>query len=234
MSEFTSFGLSLKLAFLTALGLLPLALFLGRFLAFSQKNWRGFCEAGLMLPLVLPPTVMGYYLLLGLGQNSWLGGIYAAISGKTLVFSFEGILLASWLFNLPFAVQPIQRAFAAIPHEIREAAACCGLSNWQAFWRVEWPLAWPGILSSLLLCFAHTLGEFGVVLMVGGNIPGETQTLSLLIYDKVQALDFQGARGLSLGLLVFSFLSLAAMSRLEKRKPVQRTLSWAAQGVEDV
>lgn len=216
MTEGSALLLSLKLALISALTLLPGALLLGRWLAFSQHRLRPWVSAGVLLPLVLPPTVMGYFLLLALGRQSWLGALFEALSGQTLVFSFTGLWLAALLFNLPFAVQPVQRAFTAIPREVREAATCCGLTPWQAFWLVEWPLAWPGILAATLLTFAHTLGEFGVVLMIGGNIPGQTQTLALVIYDRVQALDLTGAGSLSLGLLIFSFLTLAALLRLEK------------------
>lgn len=209
--QMAALWLSLKLAGLTALGLLPLALLLGRWLAWTTSPLRAWVEAGVLLPLVLPPTVLGFYLLQALGRQSWLGSGYEQLTGQTLVFGFEGILLASFLFNLPFAVQPMQRAFAAIAPELREAAACCGLSPLRSFWLLEWPLAWPGILAALLLTFAHTLGEFGVVLMVGGNIPGQTQTLALVIYDHVQALEMGQAHLLSLGLLVSSFLSLAAL-----------------------
>jgi molybdate transport system permease protein len=203
--------LSLKLALSTALGLLPLALLLGRWLAFSNSPLRAWIEAGVLLPLVLPPTVIGYYLLLAMGRTSWLGSSYESLTGQTLVFGFDGLLLASLVFNLPFAIQPVQRAFAAIAPEVREAAACCGLSIWRSFFLIEWPLTWPGILTALLLTFAHTLGEFGVVLMVGGNIPGQTQTLSLIIYDRVQALDLAGAQTLSLALVAVSFLCLATL-----------------------
>ncbi|MGV3523791.1 MAG: molybdate ABC transporter permease subunit [Candidatus Sericytochromatia bacterium] len=203
--------LTLQLALCTTLVLLPVGLWLGRWLAWSPSRLRVWLEAGVMLPLVLPPTVLGYYLLIGMGKQSWLGSVYLNLTGKTLVFGFAGLLLASLVFNLPFAVQPMQRAFAAIPHEVREAGWCCGLSGWQSFWRIEWPLAWPGILSALALTFAHTLGEFGVVLMVGGNIPGETQTLALVIYDRVQAFDLAGAHRLSLGLLALSFVCLASV-----------------------
>lgn len=203
--------LSLKLAGATAGLLLPLGLLLGRWLAVSRSPLRAWVDAAVMLPLVLPPTVIGYYLLLSLGSQSWLGKLYESFADKTLAFSFEGLLLASLLFNLPFMIQPIQRAFSAIPNDVREAARCCGLGSWQAFWRIEGPLAWPGILAGLVLSFAHTLGEFGVVLMVGGNIPGETQTLAIVIYDRVQALDLTTANQLSLLLLGSSFAAIAAL-----------------------
>ncbi|MGE3725735.1 MAG: molybdate ABC transporter permease subunit [Candidatus Sericytochromatia bacterium] len=210
-SALCALWLSLKLALFTVLSLLPAALLLGRWLAWTKSPLRAWIEAGVLLPLVLPPTVMGFYLLQALGRPSWLGGLYESLTGQTLVFGFEGILCASILFNLPFAVQPVQRAFATIPPELREAAACCGLTPARSFWLLEWPLAWPGILAAMLLTFAHTLGEFGVVLMVGGNIPGKTQTLALVIYDRVQAMEMTEAHLLSLGLVGISFLSLAGL-----------------------
>jgi len=158
-------------------------------------------EAGLALPLVLPPTVLGYYFLVGFGGTTVLG--------IPLVFSFTGILIASLIVNIPFAIQPIQRAFESIDPQIREAAKVCGLSPWQAFRFIELPLIWRGILSASALTFAHTLGEFGVVLMVGGAIPGETKTASIAIYDRVQSFDTAGAGMLSLLLLAISLIAIA-------------------------
>jgi len=163
-----------------------------------MKAWL---EAGLALPLVLPPTVLGYYFLVGFGGKTFFG--------VPLVFSFTGILIASLIVNLPFAIQPIQRAFEAIDPQIREAAKVCGLSPWQAFRFIELPLIWRGILSASALTFAHTLGEFGVVLMVGGAIPGETKTASIAIYDRVQSFDTAGAGKLSLLLLGISLIAIA-------------------------
>jgi molybdate transport system permease protein len=165
------------------------------------------------LPLILPPTVLGYYLLVMMGGGSGLGRAYTALTGRTLTFSFEGLLVASVLFNVPFAVQPIQRAFEAIAPEVREAALLCGMSRWRLLRRIELPLAWPGILSAVVLTFAHTLGEFGVVLMVGGNIPGETRTIAIAIYDRVQAFD-TGAAGLMSAVLLLVSLGAIALSYL--------------------
>jgi molybdate transport system permease protein len=166
-----------------------------------MSKGRSWIEAALALPLVLPPTVLGYYLLVGFGGKS--------IFGIPLVFSFTGILIASLIVNLPFAIQPIQRAFEAIHPEIREAAQVSGLSKWQIFRLIELPLAWRGITSAAVLTFAHTLGEFGVILMVGGAIPGETKTVSISIYDKVQSFDTAGAGKLSLILLGTSLVAIA-------------------------
>lgn len=147
---------------------------MGRWLAWRKFPGKGVVEALVALPLVLPPTVFGYYLLVAFGAASPIGQLWQAAFGQQLVFTFEGLLVASIIFNLPFAIQPMQRGFEAIPPEVREAAACCGMSRWRSLLRVELPLAWPGILTAMVLSFAHTLGEFGIVLMVGGSIPGET------------------------------------------------------------
>ena len=212
--DWQALSLSLKLAGATALLLLPFAIWLARRLAWSSFRGQGAVEAAIMLPLVLPPTVLGYYLLLGFGGASPLGQAYAALTGRSLVFSFDGLLLASLIFNLPFAVQPMQRAFASIPREVREAAWVSGLSRWETFRRIELPLAWPGIAAALALTFAHTLGEFGVVLMVGGNLPGETKTIAVSIYDEVQAFNDTAAAGMSALLLALSFLAVMFVYRL--------------------
>ena len=183
--DWSALHVSLTLAALTTLALLPVGLALARWLAVTAWAGRPVVEALLLLPLLLPPTVIGFYFLVAFGQGSALGAWLAA-SGIRLVFTLEGLLLVSVLVNLPFMVQPIQRAFAAVPNSLREAAWVSGLSTWQTFWRIELPLAWPGLLAGMALTVAHTLGEFGVVLMVGGNIEGETRTLSVSLYDKVR------------------------------------------------
>ncbi len=210
---------SLLLAVLTAAVLLPPALLLARWLAFTSWRAKPLAEAALMLPLLLPPTVIGFYLLISLGQGSVLGQWLATHLNLRLVFSFEGLLLASVLVNLPFMVQPIQRSFAALPHSLREAAWVSGLSTWQTFWKIELPLAWPGLLAGVALTVAHTLGEFGVVLLVGGSIPGETKTLSIAIYDRVQAFDMGGAHSMALGLVLFSLLALALVFAADRLHP---------------
>ena len=207
--DWTAVILSVKLAIVTQLVLLPPAIICARWLALTSFHGKSWIEGLLALPLVLPPTVIGYYLLLGMGSQSMLGHWFETISGQPLAFSFSGLVIASALINIPFAVQPAQRAFEAIPLEVHEAAKCCGLNFWKAFHRIELPLAWPGILSAIMMTFAHTLGEFGVVLMVGGNIPGETQTLSISIYDRVQAFDFSAAGKMSFLLLVISLVTIA-------------------------
>jgi molybdate transport system permease protein len=212
---------SLLLAVLTAGLLLPPGIALARWLAFS--SWRGkpLAEACLMLPLLLPPTVIGFYFLLLLGQGSPAGAWLASQFDLRLVFSFQGLLLASVLINLPFMAQPIQRAFAAIPNSVREAAWISGLSHWRTFWRIELPLAWPGLLGGVALTAAHTLGEFGVVLMVGGSIPGETRTLSIAIYDRVQAFDITAAQVMSLALVATSVVAVALVFAADRRRPLQ-------------
>ena len=215
---------SLLLAFLTAALLLPIGVALARWLATTMWRGKPLFEALVTLPLLLPPTVIGFYLLTAFGQNSALGAWLAQHLNLHLVFSFEGLLFASVLVNLPFMVQPIQRAFAGIPQNLREAAWVSGLSTWRTFWKIELPLAWPGLLAGVALTAAHTLGEFGVVLMVGGAISGETKTLSIAIYDRVQAFDATGAHVMALALVCFSLLALAlvfAADRLSHHnKPV--------------
>lgn len=202
--------LSLQLAAATLAVLLPAGLWLGRWLARSAFRGKALVEAAVVLPLVLPPTVLGYYLLVGLGAGSPLGRWLLATFDLRLTFNFLGLLLASVLFNIPFMVQPIQRAFEAIPRDLAEAAAVSGLSAWQTFVRVELPLAWPGVLSALVLTFVHTLGEFGVVLMVGGSIPGETKTIAISIYDQVQAFNLASADRMAGLLLLLSLGAVAA------------------------
>jgi molybdate transport system permease protein len=214
--------LSLRLAAWTVLILLPIGIFLGRILAWRSFRAKPVVEALLALPLVLPPTVLGYYLLVAFGRASPLGQFYEHITGSPLVFTFGGLLLASVVFNLPFAIQPMQRAFETVSQEVRDAAACCGLSRLRTLWRIELPIAWPGVLSALVLTFAHTLGEFGVVLMVGGNIPGETRTIAVAIYDRVQAFDERGAAVMSATLLMVCLVAIGATyftgSRLQRRR----------------
>lgn len=208
--DWEAFALSLRLAAWTTAVLLPAGILVARMLAWRRFPGKPFVEAMFALPLVLPPTVLGYYLLVALGSASPIGEIYQRLTGHTLVFSFGGLLVASIVFNLPFAIQPMQRAFEGIPQEVRDAAACCGLTRWRTLWRIELPLAWPGILSALVLTFAHTLGEFGVVLMVGGNIPGETRTIAVSIYDRVQAFDDAAAAIMSATLLAVCLAAIGA------------------------
>ncbi len=215
--DWGALSLSLQLALATIAILIPLAVAVGRPLAWRNFPGKAAVDALITLPLLLPPTVLGFYLLGAFGPSSPLGQIWSSLTGRSLVFSFDGLLLASLLVNLPFAVQPIQRAFAAIPPETREAAWCCGLSPWQTLWRVELPLAWPGLASALVLTFVHTLGEFGVVLMVGGNLDGATRTLSIAIYDRVQTFDEAGAGRMSALLVLIAFAAVGSLHWLSRR-----------------
>jgi len=208
--DWQSLALSLKLAAVTLLVLLPLGLWTARWLAHTAIAGKALVEAAVVLPLVLPPTVLGYYLLVSLGAGSPLGRWLLETFDIRLTFNFLGLLVASVVFNIPFMVQPIQRAFEAIPANLREAAAVSGLNAWQTFVRVELPLAWPGVLSAAVLTFVHTLGEFGVVLMMGGSIPGETKTIAISIYDRVQAFDLASADRMALLLLLLSLVAVAA------------------------
>ena len=215
--DWTALWLSLRLGAWTVLLLLPVGILVGRRLAYGEIAAKGLLEALVALPLVLPPTVFGFYLLNLFGVDSAIGGAWQALTGHALVFSFDGLLLASLIVNLPFAILPMQRGFEAIPREVREAAACCGMAPWQVLRRVELPLAWPGVLTASVLSFAHTLGEFGVVLMVGGNIPGETETISIAIYDRVQAFDSAGAARMSALLLAVSVITIALTFAFSRR-----------------
>jgi molybdate transport system permease protein len=202
---------SLLLAVSTAALLLPLGLWLGRWLALTSSRAKPWVEALLLLPLLLPPTVLGFYWLISWGQGTPLGRWLHDALGLRLVFSFEGLLLASLLVNIPFMVQPIQRAFAAIAPSVREAAWVGGLSSWRCFQKIELPLAAPGVLAGLAMTLAHTLGEFGVVLLVGGSIEGQTRTLSIAIYDRVQAFDEASAHQMAALLLLCSMAALVAV-----------------------
>ena len=221
--DWTSLWLSLWLAGWTVLILLPVAVIAGRFLAYRNFGAKGLVEALVMLPLVLPPTVFGFYLLISFGARSPIGQAWQSVFGHQLVFTFEGLLLASVIFNLPFAIQPAQRGFEAIPVQVREAAACCGMSPLRSLWKVELPLAWPGLMTAMVLTFAHTLGEFGIVLMVGGSIPGKTKTIAISIYDKVQGFDMPGAAIMSFILLTISLFTITLTFWLSAR--VGRRLS---------
>jgi len=220
--DWQALTLSLELAATTLAVLLPLGVWLGRWLARTRFAGKAWIEAVVVLPLVLPPTVLGYYLLVALGDGSPIGAWAREHLGVQFTFNFHGLLIASVIFNVPFLVQPVQRAFEAIPANLAEAAAVSGLSAWQTFWRVELPLAWPGVLSAMVLTFVHTLGEFGVVLMVGGSVPGETRTIAISIYDRVQSFDLAGANQMALLLLLFSLGAVAASFFASARLAVRR------------
>lgn len=210
-------SLTLTLAATVTVILLVIGTPIAWWLARSKARWKEAVAAIVALPLVLPPTVLGFYLLVAFGARSPLGQWFAALTGQSLAFSFEGLLLASIVVNVPFAVQPIQRAFESIPVDVREAAACCGMPPWRAWLAVELPLAWPGIVTAAVLTFAHTLGEFGVVLMVGGNIPSQTRTLSIAIYDRMQAFDNRGAAVMAATLLAIALVTLVVTNVMSRR-----------------
>jgi molybdate transport system permease protein len=221
--DWQALWLSAGLAVATAALLMPASVWVARWMASTTHPGKPFIEAALALPLVLPPTVLGYYLLVGMGGASPLGAAYERLTGAPLAFSFSGLLLASVVFNVPFAVLPVLRAFEAIPSDLFDAARTCGLSRWRTLVKVELPLAWRGIVSGLVMTLAHTLGEFGVVLMVGGSIPGETKTIAISIYDKVQSFDLEAAGMMSATLLLISMLALVATTWLSRgRAPMAR------------
>jgi len=210
---------TLRLAVATTAILLLLGLPLAYWL--TTTRWRGkfLVEAVVALPIILPPTVLGFYLLMALGPRSPIGGLIQSVTGSSLPFSFGGILVGSVIFNLPFAVRPFVAGFTAVDRRLVEASWCLGASRFRTFCRVILPLARAGILTGVVLSFAHTVGEFGVVLMLGGNIPGVTQTISTLIYDDVQAMNY-GAANVTAGvLLAFSVCMLSVVYSLQRRVP---------------
>lgn len=213
--------LTLKLAALATLLLLLLGSPLAWWLAHTRSRLKAVIEAITALPLVLPPTVLGFYLLLLFSPRSAFGGWWLQVTDATLAFSFAGLVIASALYSLPFMVQPLQLAFEAVGRAPLEAAATLRASRWDAFFSVASPLALRGYLSAVVLTFAHTIGEFGVVLMVGGNIPGQTKVISIAIYEHVETLQYAQAHVLAAGLLVFSFFVLLFVYTMNRRYPVQ-------------
>ena len=200
--------LTVLLAGVTTLLLFPIASPLAWWLARSDSKGRSLVEAVVAMPLVLPPTVLGFYLLVMLNPESFFGGLWLNVTGESLTFSFSGLVIASVIYSLPFMVQPLHATFRAVPVPVLEAAATLGASPRDQWLNVVLPLAKRGYLTGGVLTFAHTVGEFGVVLMMGGNIPGETRVLSIAIYEHVETLNYQAAHSLALGLMCFSFLSL--------------------------
>lgn len=209
--------LTLQLATCTTLLLLAIATPLAWWLAQSKSRWRSTVTALVTLPLVLPPTVLGFYLLLLLGPQGWVGQITQSLGLGLLSFTFTGLLIGSTVFSLPFAVHPIRTAFESMGQRPMEVAATLGAAPMDAFFSVALPLARTGLLTAAVLVFAHTLGEFGVVLMIGGNIPGQTRVIATQIYAHVEAMEYAQAHALAAGLVLFSFVSLFVLSRLSHR-----------------
>lgn len=209
--------LTLELATITTIVLLAIGTPIAWWLARSTASWKEAVAAIVALPLVLPPTVLGFYLLLALGPNGPGGALAGLYGARSLAFTFEGLVIGSAIYSLPFVVQPIRNAFEALGDRPLEVAATLRASHWDAFWSVAVPLARPGFLTGAVLGFAHTVGEFGVVLMIGGNIPGETRVLSVAIYDYVETLQWTQAHILAAGMIVFSFLVILAVMLVEKR-----------------
>ena len=209
--------LSVRLAVLVAAILLVLAIPLAYWL--SQTKWRAkfVIESLVALPLVLPPSVLGFYLLTAMGANGVLGKLWMAWFGHTLAFTFTGLVVASILYSLPFAVQPLVMAFESVDLRLLDAAAVLGAGRWRSFRQILLPLSVPGLITAAVLSFAHTLGEFGVVLMVGGNIPGVTRTVSIDIYDHVQSLDYSAANRMAIALLLISFAVLSTIYAVNRR-----------------
>ena len=212
--------LTLQLAAITVLVLLVIGIPISWWLAHTRTKFRPVFEAIVALPLVLPPTVLGFYLLIILGSHGWIGKPVEEIFGSPLSFTFTGLVIASTFYSLPFVVQPLYNAFEAIGKDPLEAAWTLGASKWDAFWTVASPMALRGYITAIVLGFAHTLGEFGVVLMVGGSIPGRTKVLSIEIYDRVETLDYSHAHLLSAGLLSFTFLILLIVYYINRKLPV--------------
>jgi molybdate transport system permease protein len=209
--------LSLRLACTVSVILLGISLPLAYWLAYTR--WRGkfLIESMVALPLVLPPTVLGFYALIALGPRGGLGRLWQTLFGHPLAFTFTGLVFASMLYSLPFAVQPLVASFESLDRRLLDASAVLGAGRLRAFVKIILPLAWPGVITAVVLSFAHTLGEFGVVLMVGGNLVGITRTISIDIYDRVQALDYSGAHQTALFLLVVSFVVLSVVYGVNRR-----------------
>jgi molybdate transport system permease protein len=207
-SDFSAIWLTLKLATVVTLILLLISTPIAWWLARTRSGWKGAVSAVVALPIVLPPTVIGFYLLVAMGPNGWLGQLTQSLGIGLLPFTFSGLVIASVFYSLPFVVQPLQNAFEAIPEHVLETAATLRASALDTFFSVALPLVKPGLLTASVLGFAHTVGEFGVVLMIGGNIPGKTRVVSVQIYDHVEAMEYASAHWLSAGMLAFSFVVL--------------------------
>jgi molybdate transport system permease protein len=217
MMDWQAFWLTIRLAALVAAVLLALGLPIAYWIAYSRWRWKFLVEALVALPIVLPPTVLGFYVLVALGPRSPLGRSWQALTGHTLAFTFEGLLIGSIIYSLPFAVQPFAASFSSVDSKLMAASGTLGASKLRTCFRVVLPLSVPGVVTGVALSFAHTMGEFGVVLMVGGNIPGVTRTVSIDIYDQVQALNYTSANTTALLLLAISFAVLSLVYGLNRK-----------------
>lgn len=215
--DWQAFWLTIRLAVLVAVILAMLALPIAYWITYSRWRWKFLVEAIVALPIVLPPTVLGFYILVALGPRSPLGRWWQSLTGHTLAFTFEGLVIGSIFYSLPFAVQPFAASFATVDQKLLAASATLGASRLQTFFRVILPLSVSGLVTGMALTFAHTMGEFGVVLMVGGNIPGVTRTVSIDIYDQVQAFNYSAANQTALVLLAISFTLLSMVYALNRR-----------------
>jgi len=215
--DWQAFWLTTRLAMLVAASLMVIGLPIAYWITYSRWRWKFLAEAVVALPIVLPPTVLGFYVLVALGPRSPLGRWWESLTGHTLAFTFEGLMIGSIIYSLPFAVQPFAASFAAVDARLIAASAILGASKWRTFFHVILPLSLPGLVTGVALSFAHTMGEFGVVLMVGGNIPGVTRTVSIAIYDQVQALEYGAANVTALILLAMSFAILSMVYALNRK-----------------
>jgi molybdate transport system permease protein len=215
--DWQAFWLTTRLAVLVAATLVVVGLPIAYWIAYSRWRWKFLVEAVVALPIVLPPTVLGLYVLIAIGSRSPLGQWWQSLTGHTLAFTFEGLVIGSILYSLPFAVQPFAAAFASVDPRLIAASSTLGVSKIKTFFRVVLPLSVPGLVTGVALSFAHTMGEFGVVLMVGGNIPGVTRTVSIAIYDRVQAFDFATANQTAVALLVLSYLLLSLVYAVNRK-----------------
>lgn len=226
--NFEALWLSLRLAFCVSIILFIIGMPLAYWLAYSRWRWKFLIESVVAVPLVLPPTVLGFYMLVAMGPSGPLGKLWTAAFGHGLAFTFLGLVIASVLYSLPFAVQPLVASFETVDHKLLDASAVLGAGRLRTFRRVILPLSTPGILTALVLSFAHTLGEFGVVLMVGGNLAGVTRTVSIDIYDRVQSLEYAEANRTALLLLIFSFAALSAVYGINGRTGRRVWSAWPA------
>jgi molybdate transport system permease protein len=221
--DWQAFRLTVELACLVSSILFLAGLPLAYWIAFSHWRWKFMVEALVALPIVLPPTVLGFYLLVALGSRSPLGQWWQSVTGHTLAFTFTGLVIGSLVYSLPFAVQPFAASFSSVDRKLLAASATLGASPLRTFFRVVVPLSVPGLITGVALAFAHTMGEFGVVLMIGGNIPGATRTVSISIYDQVEASNYPSANGMALLLLVFCFVVLTVVYGVHGRASKPKT-----------